>query len=201
MSEMMPVRLCVLSIICARYCWRRASGQPGCIASRARPSRPLSGVRISWLVLARKALLARLAASAASRASASACCVWRRSVMSSAVQMVPPPIGLLGSTDCACRRAQNSVPSRRRFELRLALVAVLLAQLADGLLAAQALEPGRIGPQRAERGLAQLLLAVAEHLAVARVDAHDALLAHEGDRQRDGVEDGLDLQPASARWR
>ena len=42
-------------------------------ASRARPSRPFSGVRISWLVLARKALLARLAASAASRAAASAC--------------------------------------------------------------------------------------------------------------------------------
>ena len=37
-------------------------------ASRARPSRPFSGVRISWLVLARKALLARLAASASSRA-------------------------------------------------------------------------------------------------------------------------------------
>jgi hypothetical protein len=41
-------------------------------ARRARPSRPFSGVRISWLVLARNALLARLAASAASRAAASA---------------------------------------------------------------------------------------------------------------------------------
>ena len=113
MSEMMPVRALRAVDHLRQILLAARLSQPGCIASRARPSRPLSGVRISWLVLARKALLARLAASAASRASASACCVWRRSVMSSAVQMVPPPIRLLGSTDCACRRAQNSVPSRR----------------------------------------------------------------------------------------
>ena len=48
----------------AGSCSRRAASRPGCRARRARPTRPFSGVRISWLVLARKALLARLAASA-----------------------------------------------------------------------------------------------------------------------------------------
>ena len=40
-------------------------------SSRVRPSTVFIGVRISWLMLARNSLLARLAASAASRACAS----------------------------------------------------------------------------------------------------------------------------------
>ena len=46
------------------------------------PSRPLSGVRISWLIMARKFDLARLAASAWSRAWASACSASTRAVTS-----------------------------------------------------------------------------------------------------------------------
>ena len=47
------------------------------------PMTPFMGVRISWLTLARKLLLARLAASAASLASMAACPASLRSVMSS----------------------------------------------------------------------------------------------------------------------
>jgi hypothetical protein len=60
--------------------WSAASG-----VSSSRPVMPMIafiGVRISWLMLARKALLARLAASAASFAAASASWLRRRSVMS-----------------------------------------------------------------------------------------------------------------------
>ncbi len=46
------------------------------------PMMPFSGVRISWLVIARKRDFARLAASAWSRAWASACSVSARSVTS-----------------------------------------------------------------------------------------------------------------------
>mmetsp|Transcript_21863 Transcript_21863/g.85658 ORF Transcript_21863/g.85658 Transcript_21863/m.85658 type:complete len:234 (+) Transcript_21863:6367-7068(+) len=67
-----------------RYSARRASLLPGCWSSRARPSTPLSGVRISWLMVARKALLAWLAVSAWSLAACSSRSCWRRSVTSSA---------------------------------------------------------------------------------------------------------------------
>ena len=60
------------SQICSMYCRRRRSSTSGVRASCARPTSAFSGVRISWLVLARNALLAWLAASAASRAAASA---------------------------------------------------------------------------------------------------------------------------------
>ena len=111
---MIPASACALSRICARYCWRRSSASPSCIASRVRPSKPLSGVRISWLVLARKALFARLAASAASRAAARASSSRRRSVTSSAIQIVPPLRGSLRSTTCASSRHQKLLPSLRR---------------------------------------------------------------------------------------
>jgi hypothetical protein len=80
---MMPASACALSAIWSRYWRRRSSPMSGARASRPGRSCRCSGVRNSWLVLARKALLARLAASAASRARASACSNWRRSVTSS----------------------------------------------------------------------------------------------------------------------
>ena len=75
------------------------------------PITPLSGVRISWLILARNSLLARLAFSAASlawRSSASACF---RAVMSrmNAVKVHSPPdhAGVIATS------TGNSRPSRR----------------------------------------------------------------------------------------
>ena len=50
---------------------------------------PFIGVRISWLMLARNSLLARLAASAASLASSRAACARLRSVMSRNVTTAP----------------------------------------------------------------------------------------------------------------
>ncbi|MNS89113.1 hypothetical protein D3C72_1231140 [compost metagenome] len=55
----------------------------------ATPMTPFRGVRISWLILARNWLLARLAASAASRASARAWASRFRSVMSEQTVTVP----------------------------------------------------------------------------------------------------------------
>ena len=112
-SEITAASVSALSPICSRYWRRRASSTSGRRASRARPTSPFSGVRISWLVLARKALFARLAASASSRALASACSKRRRSVMFSTIQMVPPRIGCVGSTALASMRHQKLVPSRR----------------------------------------------------------------------------------------
>ncbi|MNM98928.1 hypothetical protein D3C81_1114740 [compost metagenome] len=64
-----------------RYCdWRASKGvRP---SSSSVPSTPYSGVRISWLMVARNALLAWLAASAACRAEDSAACAWRWREMS-----------------------------------------------------------------------------------------------------------------------
>ena len=112
---MMPSRLCALSqdlleVLLAPLRRRRSARS----ASRARPSRPFSGVRISWLVLARKALLARFAASAASRAAASAASRRRRSVTSSAIQIVPPSPGWSGSTACAEQAAPEQAAVARR---------------------------------------------------------------------------------------
>ena len=103
-----------LSPIWSRYWRSRSGGTPGWRARRASPVRPFSGVRISWLVLARKALLARLAASAASRALASACSARRSAVTSSAIQIVPPWVGLSGSIALARSRTVKPLPSRRR---------------------------------------------------------------------------------------
>ena len=100
------------SQICSMYCSRRRSSTSGVRASWARPTSAFSGVRISWLVLARKALLARFAASASSRARARACSTARRSVMSSASQIVPLA-GCSGSSALASRRPVKVLPSRR----------------------------------------------------------------------------------------
>ena len=65
---------------------------------RASPMTPLSGVRISWLMLARKALLAMAAASAACLASRNSCSTRFRSVMS-----CMKPISLWGEPAVAGR--------------------------------------------------------------------------------------------------
>ena len=54
-------------------------------ASSVMPMMPFMGVRISWLMLARNSLLARLAASAASLACCNSPSACLRSVMSSSV--------------------------------------------------------------------------------------------------------------------
>ncbi len=112
MSERMADSVSAESQICSMYCSRRRSSTSGVRASCARPTSAFSGVRISWLVLARNALLARLAASASSRARASACSTRRRSVTSSASQMVPLA-GCVGSSALASRRPVKVLPSRR----------------------------------------------------------------------------------------
>jgi len=57
-----------LSRMMAAYLrWRGSSAEPS--SSSFMPTMPFMGVRISWLMLARNSLLARLAESAASRAS------------------------------------------------------------------------------------------------------------------------------------
>ena len=67
---MTPSRPSALERSVARY--SRCSGDSGVSSSSsAIPKTPFIGVRISWLMLARNSLLARLPASAARRASAS----------------------------------------------------------------------------------------------------------------------------------
>ena len=111
---MMAAKAWALSAIWSRYWRRKASGTSTSLAIRARPSMPLSGVRSSWLVLARKALLARLAASASSRARASASSNWRRSVTSSTIQTVPLSAGRVGSMARPRARTRKLLPSLRR---------------------------------------------------------------------------------------
>ena len=75
-----------------------------------RPMMAFIGVRISWLMLARNELLARLALSATSLAWRSASAAWCSSVMSSIRTSIVPTSA---SSRVACIRAQNTVPSRR----------------------------------------------------------------------------------------
>ena len=70
-------------------------------ASSSIPSTPFIGVRISWLMLARNSLFARLAASAASRAPRSASCALTRSVTS-----MMDESAAYGSADPACVRGR-----------------------------------------------------------------------------------------------
>ena len=65
----------------SRYsrCWMVSDD---CCINRVRPSTALSGVRTSWLMLARKSLLAWLLASACARACSISACRLRRAVMS-----------------------------------------------------------------------------------------------------------------------
>ena len=66
------------------------------------PKTPFMGVRISWLMLARNSLLARLAASAASFAFFSSSAVRLRSVISRAMDESPttlPPASTTGEEE------------------------------------------------------------------------------------------------------
>ena len=78
------------------------------------PMMPFIGVRISWLMLARNSLLARLAASAASLASrmaASACFSASTSVCTPTHSRIPPPLARMGTARTSmCRYS----PSWRR---------------------------------------------------------------------------------------
>ena len=76
------------------------------------PRMPLSGVRISWLTMARKRLFARLAASAWSRASASARSASARSVTSRptlCVSVAPSPSVRTSTSRHAIQRGPSSV--------------------------------------------------------------------------------------------
>ena len=76
------------------------------------PMMPFIGVRISWLMLARNSLLARLAASAASLARRSSSSARLRSVMSRMMPMTRPfPPALFG---LSVMSTGNSLPSFRR---------------------------------------------------------------------------------------
>ncbi len=84
-------------------------------SSPVMPMMPFIGVRISWLIIARKSLLARLAASAASLAAISARRASVASVMSTTVPRCPvtaplPPwaMAMVAQVTCA------SAPSGRR---------------------------------------------------------------------------------------
>jgi hypothetical protein len=118
MSEMMPVSDCALSLIWSRYWRRRSSSMSGARARSARPIMPFSGVRSSWLVLARKALLARLAASASSRARASACfdLAALGDVLDDPDRAAAWPGG--GVDGLAEDAARKVLPSRRAFAVR-----------------------------------------------------------------------------------
>ncbi len=101
---------------------RRGVGSDASCSSRAKPSTPLSGVRISWLIVARKLLLARLAASASRCASASSSSARRRSVMSSTTQMVPVSWRRFGSTARPRMRSNSLVPSARGTRRSMSIV-------------------------------------------------------------------------------
>ena len=90
MREMSSRSLMICISVCADCCtscrWCRCWSSSGPASTTSvRPSTPFIGVRISWLMWARKLLLARLAASAASRACSSAVCAAFRSLMSRAL--------------------------------------------------------------------------------------------------------------------
>ena len=73
-------------------------------ASMVMPMMPFIGVRISWLMLARKSLLARVASSAASFALASSCWASARSVVSRMTVRKPtgrPFASRSSDTDCS----------------------------------------------------------------------------------------------------
>ena len=114
-SETMPASSSAEPIRWPRYSRRRAGASDSSCSSRARPITPLSGVRISWLMVARKALLASLAISACRLASASSRSARRRSVMSSATQIVPRASGRCASTGRARSRASTGTPSGRTY--------------------------------------------------------------------------------------
>ena len=77
------------------------------------PRTPFSGVRISWLMVARKSLLARLASSAAARACCWAASARCSSVMSSRVITTVAHRRLSSSTVCRWARTVRIDPSPR----------------------------------------------------------------------------------------
>ena len=81
MSLISPSRVAPAWWISPTYS-RSRSGSGSSTPSRLSPTTALSGVRISWDMLARNWLFRWLAASAASRASRTASSIWLRSVMS-----------------------------------------------------------------------------------------------------------------------
>ena len=106
--------------ICTISRYSRCSGDSSVSsASSVMPMTPFIGVRISWLMLARNSLLARLAASAASRACRSASSACLRSVMS----MIDPSMSGVpsrrSSTMIAFSSAHITRPSRRSLPSRL----------------------------------------------------------------------------------
>ena len=136
--------------------------------------------------------MARLAASASSRARASACSTSRRSVMSSASQIVPLA-GCAGSSALASSRPVN-----------VAAVAAHHRHLEVDRLAARQRRPDLVA-HRVERLVRRphhaLLLVLqraarpAEHLVEARVGHHDAAVARERDAHQRVLQDRLALAP------
>jgi hypothetical protein len=76
-------------------------------SSAVMPRMPFIGVRISWLMAARKRDLARLAASAWMRASRRSSSVWRRSVMSRPMHCTSGMAESPASTACSSHSNQR----------------------------------------------------------------------------------------------
>ena len=91
---MMSARLCALSTICARYCWRGVASSAGCCAMRASPSSAVQ--RRAELVagVGQERALGPARRLGLVEGRASAWSIWRRSVMSSAIHSVPPSVGM-----------------------------------------------------------------------------------------------------------
>ena len=93
--------------------YSRCSGVSGVSSSSpVMPITPFIGVRISWLIVARNSLLARLAASAASRACRSSSSARLCAVMSLYVDTKPPP--RMGLSWTSMMRPLDSARSTRR---------------------------------------------------------------------------------------
>ena len=90
----------------------------------AMPSTPFIGVRISWLIVARNWDLARLAASACSRARTSSACARLRSVMSrrTAVKNTSSPMRISLSASSSGNRCHPCGPPSAHVRVMIALV-------------------------------------------------------------------------------
>ena len=196
---MMSARLCALSTIWPRYCWRSAASSAGCCARRARPSRPFSGVRISWLVLARKALLARLAASAWSSAWASAWSIRRRSVMSSAIQSVPA-VGRMGRVDGLAEQAapEHAAVEAAHFALELQRPGVAWRPFAGPTHERRA-HVGvawHVGPERVDAARRRAGPAAQPNMrSQLGLTCWNLPVAHEGDADRSALQDRRVFEP------
>ena len=162
--------------------YSRCSGVSGVSSSSpVMPMTPFIGVRISWLIVARNSLLARLAASAASRACRSSSSARLCAVMSLYVATKPPPrMGLSwisrtrpSGSSCSIRRGWNWRAWAIRSAIRASGSRAILAALrdrADELLEGPPhprgvrREPHDVGHAAVPRGEAQL--AVEGHQAL-----------------------------------